>query len=700
MSAETASSAEENEPFVVATCQQTRFHLAQGSSDVCPYAIVVSLIALLLLAKIAIAVSQVSIKGLNVAIVPSRAASKTKKSKAKAAVHELEILTNAELKLKPGVHYGLLGRNGTGKSILSSGADDKEDERAQIRRYRQLRHNRLRIQLLEVQNNASLKSGARGIQARKELIEFEKEVAESQEMIDQFDEDLESPKIQEELKAASELLVDLQTQMECISLVDLETRARSILRGLGFAEATLQKPFITLSGGWRMRCMLACVLLQSTDIMILDEPTNFLDLLGIIWLQEHLIGLRTTEKKTLIIVSHDRDFVDHICEGIILLKDKSLVYFPGNLSAYEEDLRSRILYLTRMQEVQDRETARIEKTISASIKLGKKTGDDNKLRMAKSHQKKLEDHAGMQVGASGGRFKLSRDRMGWNDTKLAAIEIPKTEQSISMTLFDPPDLRFPGPLVSLEDIHYRYTSKGELILRGLGLNIHMGDRVGVVGLNGCGKSTLIKVVTEALSPVKGIVTRHPRLRMGFYSQHAIEELQSLGGDDPSRTALNILAGDAGDEMTEQELRGFLGSLGLPGRTASDVPVAKLSGGQLVRLALARILWNRPNLLVLDEVTTHLDFHTVVALAEALSDFSGAVLLVTHDRFLVRRVIEGERPDDAEDDRKDPDETLQGSGLEHMKSVYALKNGKLELLPGGMMEFERSLEKRVAKMMAK
>lgn len=116
MSAETASSAEENEPFIVATCQQTRFHLAQGSSDVCPRAIVVSLIALLLLAKIAIAVSQVSIKGLNVAIVPSRAASKTKKSKAKAAVHELEILTNAELKLKPGVHYGLLGRNGTGKS--------------------------------------------------------------------------------------------------------------------------------------------------------------------------------------------------------------------------------------------------------------------------------------------------------------------------------------------------------------------------------------------------------------------------------------------------------------------------------------------------------------------------------------------------------------------------------------------------------
>lgn len=322
----------------------------------------------------------------------------------------------------------------------------------------------------------------------------------------------------------------------------------------------------------------------------------------------------------------------------------------------------------------------------------------------------------------------SEIRIGWNDTKLAAIEIPKTEHSISITLFDPPELRFPGSLVSLEDLHYRYTSKGDFILRGLGLNIHMGDRVGVVGLNGCGKSTLIKIVTEVLSPVKGILTRHPRLRMGYYSQHAIEELQSLGWDDSSRTALNILAADAGDEMTEQELRAFLGSLGLPGRTASDVPVANLSGGQLVRLlistptlflkykrqdltltvaakpqvrlALARILWNRPNLLVLDEVTTHLDFHTVVALAEALSDFSGALLLVTHDRFLVRRVIEGERPDDLEEDRKDPDEALCGGGVKKLRSVYVLKNGKLELQPGGMMEFERSLEKRVAKMMAK
>ena len=197
-----------------------------------------------------------------------------------------------------------------------------------------------------------------------------------------------------------------------LSLTDMEAKARAILLGLGFEEANFQKPFNTLSGGWRMRCMLAGVLIQDVEIMILDEPTNFLDLLSIIWLQKHLIALRSNEAKTVVVVSHDRDFMDNICEELILLRDQKLSYFRGNISAYDKDFRSRTLYLTRMQEAQDREAARMTKTISANIKAGKKTGDDNKLRMAKSRAKKLEDRAGMQVSATGGRFKLSRDRAG------------------------------------------------------------------------------------------------------------------------------------------------------------------------------------------------------------------------------------------------------------------------------------------------
>src|SRR5438876_10880901 len=142
--------------------------------------------------------------------------------------------------------------------------------------------------------------------------------------------------------------------------MDVETKAYGILQGLGFTDSSLQEPFKTLSGGWRMRCVLACILIQRADIMILDEPTNFLDLLGIIWLQKYLIDLRSTENKTVVLVSHDRDFVDNVCEEIILLGDQSLAYFRGNLSAYEENLRSRVLYLTRMQEAQDREVSRME----------------------------------------------------------------------------------------------------------------------------------------------------------------------------------------------------------------------------------------------------------------------------------------------------------------------------------------------------
>ena len=192
----------------------------------------------------------------------------------------------------------------------------------------------------------------------------------------------------------------------------LETRARAILTALGFSETTIAKPIPTLSGGWRMRAALARALLQKADLLILDEPTNFLDLRAIIWLQSHLLALRDSEAgTTVLLVSHDREFVDTVAEEVILVKEQGLEYFRGNLSAYEEDFRSRVLNLTRMQEAQGKETARLEKSIRETIKVGKKTGDDNKLRMAKSRQKRLEDGAGMQVNEKGQRFKLS-DRMG------------------------------------------------------------------------------------------------------------------------------------------------------------------------------------------------------------------------------------------------------------------------------------------------
>jgi ATPase subunit of ABC transporter with duplicated ATPase domains len=183
--------------------------------------------------------------------------------------------------------------------------------------------------------------------------------------------------------------------------------------------------------------------------------------------------------------------------------------------------------------------------------------------------------------------------------------------------------------------------------------------------------------------------------MGYYSQHAVEELQAWGHTEEELTALALLTRDVDGEMAEGEMRGLLGSLGLPGRTASDVPLMKLSGGQLVRLALARLLWKCPQLLVLDEITTHLDFHTVTALADALSGWNGAILVVSHDRYLIRRVVQGkiEERDGEGSESEDEEEELR------RRTVLLLKNGMMKVLDKGVRGFEESLEKRVEKLLA-
>ena len=366
-----------------------------------------------------------------------------------------------------------------------------------------------------------------------------------------------------------------------MSVVNIEQEARRILRGLGFGESSFDKLFNTLSGGWRMRCMLAGVLTQKPDIMILDEPTNFLDLLGVIWLENYLKQLRDASETTLILVSHDRDFMNAVCEEIVILRNQTLSYFKGNISAYEADLEAQKLYWGRMKEAQDRQIAHMENTIKDNIKLGKKTGDDNKLRMAKSRQKKVDERMGVQVSANGGRFKLNRDHAGWHDSARAEIEVPVNEKGVSMVFPDPPDPRFPGPLISLEAVVFRYKLRDTPVLNGIDLVMHTGDRIGIMGLNGCGKSTLLKMLVGSTEPSQGTISRHPRLKTAYYSQHSVEELQAAGRADLGLTALSLLSRDVEGQLTEGEVRGLLGSLGLPGRTASDVLVTQLSGGQLV-----------------------------------------------------------------------------------------------------------------------
>ncbi|PYH92552.1 P-loop containing nucleoside triphosphate hydrolase protein [Aspergillus ellipticus CBS 707.79] len=711
---------------IIATCKQTRFHLHDKASK------------------------EVDVKGLTIAVSSiSNEDNVTKsksKGKSKAKADARELITDAHLRLKEGVCYGLIGRNGTGKStllramadklvpgiphatriailqqtdtatqssldtpdsdtdasdrkgkpvleyVLSS--DDHKNEVAQkmdllsrsfesddplqpVRAIRAVRHRDTEKDLFLAQKMAHLKSGARGLQARKELKSAESKLENSLELLNQTKETIDAEIIQEDTKAAMEALQDLQSQFEAMRVTDTEQQARQILAGLGFQEAMLNKPFLKLSGGWRMRCMLARV----------------------IWLEKYLQQLRESSQTTILMVSHDRDFVNAVCEEVIILREQKLAYSKGNLSAYEKDFEEQKLYWGRMKEAQERQIAHMEATVRDNIKIGKKTNDDNKLRMAKSRQKKIDDRMGVQVSATGGRFKLNRDLVGYHLTARAEIEVPTDERGATMALPDATELRFPGPLVSLEGVVYRYDLRGSPVLNGVELVLHMGDRVGLMGLNGCGKSTLVRLLAGNTLPTQGKISTHSRMKLGYYAQHSIEELQERGWLDPGLTALGLLSEDVNGSLNEGELRGLLAPLGLQGRVVSDVPIHRLSGGQLVRLSLARVVWNSPHLLILDEVTTHLDFYTVTAISSALSRFNGAILVVSHDRFLIRSVVEGKR-----DSEQGVDEEFEGVDNEptevsgRRRVVYVLKAGKLNVQENGAEQFEQSLARKVGKML--
>ncbi|KAL6881147.1 P-loop containing nucleoside triphosphate hydrolase protein [Trichoderma novae-zelandiae] len=579
--------------------------------------------------------------------------------------------------------------------VLSDGVD-ASDPHAPIRALRSLKHEKLQKRLLLVDKEARLRSGARGLQARKALVAFEKAVADSQALLDQPDDEISAEAVQAETQEAADMLADLQSQIEPSRLAQIEVQARSILTGLGFTEAYLEKPLSSLSGGWHMRTALASALLQEADILILDEPTNFLDLLGIVWLQRYLQSLADQEKPpTLILVSHDRDFIS-LCTDLILLKDKQLTYFHGDIQTYERSQSERRQWLIKMKEAQDKQKAHIEKTIAQNLKAGKANDDQNKIRQAKSRQKKLDDRWGMQVSAKGTRFKLNRDLAGFFLTSREGIEIPPEQRPVVISLPELPELRFPGSLISLEKASYRYSPRAPLILQDVTLTVGMGDRIGILGLNGAGKSTLIKLLVEESPPTSGTLTRHPRLRLGYYSQHAVEELKAIGRSGEGLTPLALLTKEVDGALNEGEIRGLLATLGLPGRLASDVPISKLSGGQLVRCQLARLFWKHPQCLILDEVTTHLDYETVTALREALNEWEGAVVLVSHDRWFMRGAVEGQVGDDGDDDDEDDDE--EGEETKRRRIVYRLKGGALTELKDGVEGFGRVIEKRAKKLL--
>ena len=500
----------------------------------------------------------------------------------------------------------------------------------------------------------------------------------------------------EETQSALDLLTDLHSRSSDYTSAASESRARELLHGLGFNTSLLQKPFNALSGGWKMRCLLASALYRQADILILDEPTNFLDLLAIVWLEKHLQSLTASNPQmSIVMVSHDRNFMDAISTDTVILRDQKLSYFNGNLSSYEDDFEKRKLYMSSMKESHDRQKSKLEKSIQEGYRRSKASGDQKRMKQIKSKEKKVNERMGLQVSSLGHRFKLNRDMAGYHTEMRAEIEVPEEEKAIHMQFPPAGDLRHPGALVSLEKITVKYKNAASPVLTNVDLVIHRGDRIGIIGLNGSGKSTIIRVMTETLRFTSGNLTKHSQLKLGYYSQHAVEELQAKGLEDPSLTAVSVLLAEGEGKLTEPEARSYLGSLGLHGRTASDLSLSKLSGGQLVRLALARVTWNSPQLLVLDEVTTHVDYHAVKALIEALNEFAGAIVLVSHDRHLIKAVVQGES-DRFGSDSSGSESEDELEALNRRRLVYLLKGGRLEEI-SGVQDFEQSLEKRLEKL---
>lgn len=527
--------------------------------------------------------------------------------------------------------------------ILSKAVEDSTDPMAPVRAYRQLAHDRLALQLKEAHRIAERRSGARGKLARKELIKLEERFEESKAKLVQSEADIDPTRLSEETHAAADMLSSVQATLELMDASEAEAKARSVLLGLGFQSEKIDKPMSQLSGGWRTRCDLACALCQYADVLLLDEPTNFLDLPSIIWLQDYIRGLKDT---TVLITTHDRDFGDAVAEELIVLRHQTLETFRGNLSLYERERYKKARYLTKMKEAQDKQKKHMEKTVANNIKAARDKGDDKKLKQAASRKKKLDERMGMEVGLKGGRFKLNRDLAGYHLSNRAEIEIPDFDPPVKMSFpQQPADLRFPGSLVSLEKVCFAYPGrKKERILEDITLSIQPGQRIGLAGLNGSGKTTLVSLImgTEddasgGLAATSGSITRHARARFGRFSQQSVEELTGVAAANPSLTALAHLKQHCGEDMDDKNARQLLGGLGLQGAAASDVPLGLLSGGQKVRVALAKLLWPPPQLLILDEVTTHLDADTITGLVVALRGYDGALLVVTHDRFFMRWV---------------------------------------------------------------
>ena len=484
------------------------------------------------------------------------------------------VLQDASVTLNPGEKIGLVGRNGAGKSSLFA--------------------------LLAGRLQAD--GGDAEIPPRWRLGEVAQSMPETSDGATDFvlQGDLPLTAAQAQLAAAEaaddgHAMALAHLALDEAGAFDAPARAQALLLGLGFRNEQLDAPVNSFSGGWRMRLQLARALMNPAELLLLDEPTNHLDLDALVWLEAWL--QRYTG--TMIVISHDREFLDAITRVTLHLDDAQLTRYTGNYTAFEE--------------------MRAERMSQASAAFGKQQE-----RIA--HLQRFIDR--FKAKASKAKQAQSRVKALARMEKLAPV---LTESEFEIEFREPASL--PNPMLSLQDVSCGYGKR--VIVRNASRTVMAGQRIGILGANGQGKSTLVKTIAHMMPPLAGEIIEGKGLAVGYFAQ---QEMDLLSEDDTPLQRMVRLAREVSPQAREQELRNFLGTFRFEGNMVHQ-KVGTLSGGERARLVLATIVWQRPNLLLLDEPTNHLDLSTREALSIALNEFEGTVMLVSHDRALLREVCD-------------------------------------------------------------
>jgi len=489
------------------------------------------------------------------------------------------VLNQASVTLQPGENVGLVGRNGAGKSSLFSLITKRlQSDAGDVTMPPRWRIGEVAQDMPETDEPATdfvLQGDTRLMEAQAQLV-------------------------QAELDDDGHAMAEAHHAISDAGGFEARPRAQAMLLGLGFKTAELEAPVNSFSGGWRMRLQLARALMCPADLMLLDEPTNHLDLDALVWLEAWL--KRYTG--TMIVISHDREFLDAITNVTLHLDDTKLTRYTGNYTAFEEMRAERLTQAAAGYAKQQERIAHLQKFIDRF---------KAKASKAKQAQSRVKALARME-------------RLG-----------PVLTSADFQFEFREP-LSLPNPMLAFSQVAcgYRADDGNETrIIDGINRSVLAGQRIGILGANGQGKSTLVKTIIGDLPRLAGDITEGKGLSIGYFAQ---QELDVLSLDDGALMHMIRLARDKGPQAREQELRDYLGSFRFVGEMVTQA-VGTLSGGEKARLVLAMLVWQRPNLLLMDEPTNHLDLTTREALSMALNEFEGTVLLVSHDRALLREVCD-------------------------------------------------------------